>query len=125
LSGNRPQEKIIAAELPDFSQLSLPYDLYNEQDIANRIIYVEASRGLSVHVRVLPVVTGHPVRQAPLEMFLQSLEQLLERGVTQFKFVDRTFNLNVNTSRAIPAVFPTAVPAGVIRPFRDDSRPIA
>ena len=27
--------------------------------------------------------------------------RLLERGVQHFKFVDRTFNLNLNTSRAI------------------------
>src|SRR5947209_6769851 len=33
--------KIIPAELPDFSQLELPYDLYTDDDIAHRIIYVE------------------------------------------------------------------------------------
>src|SRR5439155_26465850 len=38
-------QKIIPAELPDFSQLVLPYDLYDDQDVAHRIIYVEASRG--------------------------------------------------------------------------------
>ena len=37
--------KIIPAELPDFSRLALPYDLYTDDDIAHRIIYVEASRG--------------------------------------------------------------------------------
>src|SRR5436305_11077988 len=45
LAGEKLAAKIIPAELPDFSQLRLPYDLYNEQDVANRIIYVEASRG--------------------------------------------------------------------------------
>jgi len=37
--------KIIPAPLPEFSQLALPYEFYDERDIANRIIYVEASRG--------------------------------------------------------------------------------
>src|SRR6266478_7505942 len=44
LSGHRPGAKIIQAELPDFSQLELPYNLYSEDDVAHRIIYVEASR---------------------------------------------------------------------------------
>jgi len=33
------------------------------------------------------------------------LERLLERGVTQFKFVDRTFNLNLNTGRTLLQFF--------------------
>src|SRR6185437_7381989 len=37
--------RIIPSELPDFSRLALPYDLYTEDDVAHRIIYVEASRG--------------------------------------------------------------------------------
>ena len=41
------------------------------------------------------------MRQVPLEAFLTALEGLLKRGVKQFKFVDRTFNLNVRTSRDI------------------------
>jgi hypothetical protein len=41
------------------------------------------------------------VRQFPLDPFLAQLERLLDRGVTQFKFVDRTFNLNLDVSRAI------------------------
>ena len=52
--------KIIPAELPEFSQLALPYDLYTDDDIAHRIIYVEASRGCPVHLRILSVVARHP-----------------------------------------------------------------
>jgi hypothetical protein len=33
------------------------------------------------------------------------MESLLDRGVKQFKFVDRTFNLNLKTSRAILSFF--------------------
>jgi radical SAM superfamily enzyme YgiQ (UPF0313 family) len=45
LSGGRPAAKIIPAGLPEFSELVLPYDLYDDEDVAHRIIYVEASRG--------------------------------------------------------------------------------
>ena len=36
LSGERPQSKIIPAELPEFSQLVLPYDLYTDDDEIGR-----------------------------------------------------------------------------------------
>jgi hypothetical protein len=36
---------------------------------------------------------------------LDQLQRLLDRGVKQFKFVDRTFNLNVNVSKAILEFF--------------------
>jgi hypothetical protein len=46
-----------------------------------------------------------PVRQFPLPPLLAELQKLLDRGVSQFKFVDRTFNLNIATSKAILQFF--------------------
>ncbi len=97
--------KIIPAELPDFSQLVLPYDLYDEQDVAHRIIYAEASRGCPFTCEFCLSSLDIPVRQAPLEAFLSEMQRLLDRGVRQFKFVDRTFNLNIATSHAILKFF--------------------
>ena len=54
-----------------------------------------------------------------------NLEELLDRGVRQFKFVDRTFNLNLAVSKALPAIFSRPPSARLVRPFRDDSRPPA
>src|SRR5438105_1326020 len=101
LSGERPKTKIIPAELPDFGQLVLPYDLYDEQDIAHRVIYVEASRGCPFSCEFCLSSLDIPVRQVPLENLLSHLQRLLDRGVKQFKFVDRTFNLNINASRTL------------------------
>ncbi len=101
LSCERPAAKIIPAELPEFSGLVLPYDLYDDQDVAHRIIYVEASRGCPFSCEFCLSSLDIPVRQAPLPVLLDYLQRLLDRGVRQFKFVDRTFNLNVQTSRSI------------------------
>ncbi len=105
LSGKKPGTKIIPAGLPDFSQLTLPYDFYNEQDVAHRIIYVEASRGCPFSCEFCLSSLDVPVRQAALPVFLEHLKRLLDRGVKQFKFVDRTFNLNLQVSRAILEFF--------------------
>jgi radical SAM superfamily enzyme YgiQ (UPF0313 family) len=101
LSGHPPAGKLIPCEPPEFAQLHLPYELYDEQDIAHRIIYVEASRGCPFSCEFCLSSLDIPVRQAPLPALLGHLHRLLERGVRQFKFVDRTFNLNISVSRAI------------------------
>ena len=105
LRNEKPAAKIIAADLPDLAQLALPYDLYSDDDIAHRIIYVEASRGCPFTCEFCLSSLDIPVRQVPLPAMLASLQKLLDRGVKQFKFVDRTFNLNLNTSRAILEFF--------------------
>jgi radical SAM superfamily enzyme YgiQ (UPF0313 family) len=105
LEGDRPGEKIIPAPLPEFGQIELPYDLYTDEDIAHRVIYVEASRGCPFTCEFCLSSLDIPVRQAPLDRLLAALQRLLDRGVTQFKFVDRTFNLNLNTSRALLQFF--------------------
>src|SRR5689334_21800017 len=105
LRGEKPATKIIPAELPDVARLALPYDLYNDDDIAHRVIYVEASRGCPFTCEFCLSSLDIPVRQFPLEKLLQHLQQLLDRGVKQFKFVDRTFNLNLNVSRALLRFF--------------------
>ena len=93
--------KLITADLPEFSQLQLPYLLYTDEDIAHRVLYVEASRGCPFTCEFCLSSLDIPVRQAPLASFLDQLQQLLDRGARHFKFVDRTFNLNITSSKAI------------------------
>ena len=97
--------KIIPAPPPEFPHLNLPYDLYDDDDVAHRILYVEASRGCPFTCEFCLSSLDIPVRQAALAPFLAEMQKLLDRGVRQFKFVDRTFNLNIATSKTILEFF--------------------
>lgn len=105
LGSDLPAKKIIPAPLPDLNQVALPYELYDDRDIAHRVIYVEASRGCPFTCEFCLSSLDVPVRQFPQEPFLAALRRLLDRGVRQFKFVDRTFNLNLASSQAILEFF--------------------
>jgi radical SAM superfamily enzyme YgiQ (UPF0313 family) len=104
-SGGAGLPKIIAAELPEFSRINLPYDFYTEADIAHRVVYVEMSRGCPFTCEFCLSSLDIPVRQVPMDKFLAAMRKLLDRGLKRFKFVDRTFNLNIATSRAILEFF--------------------
>jgi hypothetical protein len=105
MAGRRPLDKIIDAQPPAFTDLRSPYEYYTDDDVAQRVIYVEASRGCPFSCEFCLSSLDIPVRQAPLDAFLGAMSALLDRGVRQFKFVDRTFNLNIQTSGRILQFF--------------------
>ena len=117
LRGEKIERRIIPAVLPDVARLQLPYAFYNEHDIAHRVIYVEASRGCPFHCEFCLSSLDIPVRQFPLPAFLASLDDLLKRGVKHFKFVDRTFNLNLAVSQAILEFFLSRYESGLFLHF--------
>lgn len=96
---------MITSELPPLAQLSSPYELYTDEDLKNRVVYVEASRGCPFTCEFCLSSLDIPVRAFPTEAFLASMQRLLDRGAKQFKFVDRTFNLHLPTSMAILQFF--------------------
>ncbi len=96
-----PPPHFIQAEQPDLASLRLPYSLYLDDDLAHRLLYVEASRGCPFGCEFCLSSLETAVRAFPLEPFLAEMEALIRRGARQFKFVDRTFNLHLPTALAI------------------------
>jgi radical SAM superfamily enzyme YgiQ (UPF0313 family) len=115
--GQLPAEKFIACALPEVSQIVLPYDEYNEEDLKNRTLYVEASRGCPYKCEYCLSSLDKSVRNFPLEDFLSQMSGLIERGARQFKFVDRTFNLAPTISSRILQFFLEKIELGLFLHF--------
>jgi radical SAM superfamily enzyme YgiQ (UPF0313 family) len=105
LSGERPSKKLISGPLPEISTILSPYPFYSASDIQNRVLYVEASRGCPYKCEYCLSSLDKSVRSFPLDQFLSDMDDLIQKGARQFKFVDRTFNLSPTASMAIMNFF--------------------
>lgn len=105
LAGERPAPKIIQALPFDLSQLTLPYRLYSDEDIAQRLIYVEASRGCPFKCEFCLSALDKTAKPFDQPLFLDEMRLLYERGARHFKFIDRTFNLKIEHSIRIMEFF--------------------
>jgi len=107
LSGFKPTEKIVAGETAGLDSLASPYPHYTDTDIRQRIIYVEASRGCPFKCEFCLSSLDTTAKPFNLNGFLREMEILYRRGARHFKFIDRTFNLKVDSSVAILEFFLT------------------
>lgn len=101
LSGVKHDERIIKCVYNDTSKLKLPYQFYTDEDIKNRVIYVEASRGCPFTCEFCLSSIDKTVRYFDIQTILSELETLWNRGVRKFKFIDRTFNINIDYAEQI------------------------
>jgi len=105
LQGKPPLNKVEASPPIDLASITLPYQYYNDQDIANRVMYVEASRGCPFKCEFCLSSLDKTAWPFDLDLFLGEMQALYTRGARHFKFVDRTFNLKIDTSIKILTFF--------------------
>ena len=105
INGPKPLMKIHAGMQPPLPEITMPYALYSDEDIAHRTLYVEASRGCPFKCEFCLSSLDKTAWPFPLDAFLAEMESLHARGARLFKFVDRTFNLNIKTSLKIMQFF--------------------
>lgn len=105
IAGAAPWNKIVESAFVAPTALTLPYEEYSDEDIAHRLIYVEASRGCPYKCEFCLSALDKTSWPFDLDSFLAAMNRLYDRGVRHFKFVDRTFNLKIETGERILRFF--------------------
>lgn len=82
-----------ARPLLNLNELNFPYE--ENEDMKNKIVYYEASRGCPFNCKYCLSSTIHGVRFLDLERVKKELKFFVDKKVKLIKFVDRTFNCNV------------------------------
>ena len=126
LAGRRPLMKIIPADLPEFSNLRLPYDLYDADDVAHRVVSMskppaDAPSNASFVYRAWtsPCVMCHWMyssarcRSCLIAAFANS-----NLSIAPFNL-----NLNIGPLRSCKFLFGQPLHARTLPPFRNDPRP--
>ena len=90
-NGNRP--------LMNMNEIVFPYKM--DENLDNKIVYYEASRGCPFNCKYCLSSTIHGVRFLDIERVKKELQFFIDKKVKLVKFVDRTFNCNFKFSTAI------------------------
>ncbi len=100
-----PEKKILNSKPVALEDIALPYQYYTDEDLKQRLLYVEASRGCPFKCEFC--LSSLDKASTPFELvtFLEQMEILYQRGARNFKFIDRTFNLNIKTTMQIMQFF--------------------
>lgn len=102
MTGKIIGKKVIEGIQPKLEELAYPYDYYTEFDLKHRTVYMEASRGCPFKCEFCLSSLDKTAWSFPLDSFLIEMDKLYQRGLRQFKFIDRTFNLKKEfTSRIL------------------------
>lgn len=81
-----------AEPIQELDSIPFPYD--EADDLDNRLVYYESSRGCPYRCTYCLSSAAEGVRYFPLPRVRQDLAWLLGRRIQTVKFVDRTFNVN-------------------------------
>lgn len=85
--------------LMNMDEIVFPYE--EDEDLSNKIVYYEASRGCPFNCKYCLSSTSHGVRFLNIERVYKELQYFIDKKVKLIKFVDRTFNCNHKFAMAI------------------------
>ena len=85
--------------LMDMGEIIFPYE--TDEDLSNKIVYYEASRGCPFNCKYCLSSTSHGVRFLNIDRVRKELKYFIDKRVRLVKFVDRTFNCNHKFAMAI------------------------
>ena len=105
LNKTEPENKILKSKPVELKDIELPYQYYSDKDLKHRLLYVEASRGCPFKCEFCLSSLDKASNPFELDLFLEQMEILYQRGARSFKFIDRTFNLNIDTTLQIMQFF--------------------
>jgi len=97
-----PESAILQAAPVDVASLALPYAFYTDEDVQHRVIYIELSRGCPFCCEFCLSAIDPAVRYFDVTAIMNEIDTLWQRGVRKFKFVDRSFNIDIN--RVLPVL---------------------
>jgi len=100
-----PDKKILNSKPVALTDIALPYEYYTDEDLKHRLLYVEASRGCPFKCEFCLSSLDKSSVPFELDSFLEQMKILHQRGARNFKFIDRTFNLNIKTTIQIMQFF--------------------
>lgn len=105
LNQQEPEQKVLQSKPIQLEELELPYQYYSDEDLKHRLLYVEASRGCPFKCEFCLSALDTASNPFDTTVFLDQMETLYQRGARNFKFIDRTFNLNIKTTMQIMQFF--------------------
>ena len=85
--------------LMSMDEIVFPYE--DDEDLTNKIVYFESSRGCPFNCKYCLSSTSHGVRFLNIDRVLKELKYFIDKKVRLVKFVDRTFNCNHKFAMAI------------------------
>lgn len=85
--------------LMNMDKIVFPYE--EHEDLDNKIVYYEGSRGCPFNCKYCLSSTTHGVRFLEIDRIKKELKFFIDKKVRLVKFVDRTFNCNAKFSTAI------------------------
>lgn len=90
--GGTTIDESVAVTVADLDSIAFPYDAADVENLKDRIIYYESSRGCPYSCKYCLSCATRGVRYRSLDKVFAELKFFIDHDVRQVKFVDRTFN---------------------------------